>query len=359
MGFTEYFVLWVGALLTLMIFSFLYKDNPYYKFAEHLFVGVSAAYWMTVGFWTTLVPNMFGYLHPPVLGLFATSPAEGAVVVNAMYDLPWYERWLRLAPLIFGIMLLTRLLPKGAWLSRWAMAFIIGFAAGTNLPRYLQSDFIAQIKATLIPIVVYEEPSPAFSDRDFKDQGQFVLDLKNGGDPLTVYFRENFSDQSRTLLTDYDGSEAPSGDLAEALVGDLNDILEKEPIYSEQRFAHVELSDQNREMIKEKPVGVDQVRLNRRLMADAYEYQFLSPSGKRFNLGRTFSHLVIIIGVLSALVYFFFSKEHKGWFGGTARVGIWTLMIAFGAAFGYTVMARISLLIGRMGFLGEWLNSIF
>ena len=35
------------------------------------------------------------------------------------------------------------------------------------------------------------------------------------------------------------------------------------------------------------------------------------------------------------------------------------LMVAFGAAFGYTVMARISLLIGRMGFLGRWIDSIF
>jgi hypothetical protein len=32
-------------------------------------------------------------------------------------------------------------------------------------------------------------------------------------------------------------------------------------------------------------------------------------------------------------------------------------MVAFGAAFGYTVMARISLLIGRMQFLlGDWLH---
>jgi len=31
-----------GALLTIFTFSFLYKDNPLYKFAEHLVVGVSA-----------------------------------------------------------------------------------------------------------------------------------------------------------------------------------------------------------------------------------------------------------------------------------------------------------------------------
>ncbi len=63
------------------------------------------------------------------------------------------------------------------------------------------------------------------------------------------------------------------------------------------------------------------------------------------------------MGVVSALVYFYFSKEHKGVLGSTARLGIWFLMVSFGAAFGYTVMARISLLIGRMEFLIDgWLR---
>ena len=86
MTFSEYFVLWVGGLLTLMIFSFLYKDNPLYKFAEHLFVGVSAGYWMVVAFWTTLIPNLFGYLYPPLLGAFAASPEE-AKMANLRYKM--------------------------------------------------------------------------------------------------------------------------------------------------------------------------------------------------------------------------------------------------------------------------------
>jgi len=233
----ETITLWVGGLLTLMIFSFLYKDNPYYKFAEHLFVGVRAAYWMVVAFWTTFIPNLIAYLYPPSMGWFAANPNEAKVVIDNLHALEWWQRWGRLVPLILGLMMLTRLLPRASWISRWPMAFIIGFSAGTNLTRYLQSDFIAQIRATLIPLVV---------------------------------------------------------------------------------------------------VGAD-----------------------GFSLGATITNLVIVGGVLTALVYFFFSKEHKGWFGGTARVGIWVLMVAFGAAFGYTVMARISLLIGRMNFMGRWIESVF
>jgi hypothetical protein len=71
------------------------------------------------------------------------------------------------------------------------------------------------------------------------------------------------------------------------------------------------------------------------------------------------SPLIIFVGVISTLVYFFFSVEHKGFIGVTAKLGIWFLMISFGASFGYTVMARISLLIGRVEFLFKaWIPLI-
>jgi hypothetical protein len=218
-------VLWVGALLTLMIFSFLYRDNPFYKFAEHLFVGVSAAYWMVASFWSTLIPNLVGRLYPKGLHALLPSVAEGEPNL-------WY-----LIPLLLGILLLARLNEKVAWISRWTMAFVIGFAAGTNLTRYLQSDFVAQIKSTILPIV-----------------------------------------------------------------------------------------------------GV----------ADG-----------RLDVGLTIANVVVVGGTLSGLVYFFFSKEHTGVTGRVARAGIWVLMVTFGAAFGYTVMGRISLLVGRLNFLGAWLETIF
>jgi hypothetical protein len=57
--------------------------------------------------------------------------------------------------------------------------------------------------------------------------------------------------------------------------------------------------------------------------------------------------LLVLIGVVSVLFYFFFSIEHTGVVHRVARIGIYFLMVSFGAAFGYTVMARMSLLIGR------------
>jgi hypothetical protein len=77
------------------------------------------------------------------------------------------------------------------------------------------------------------------------------------------------------------------------------------------------------------------------------------------NIGEYILGMIVVVGVISTLIYFYFSKEHKGFLGGVASVGIWFIMISFGAHFGYTVMARISLLIGRIQFLiDDWAGSI-
>jgi len=80
---------------------------------------------------------------------------------------------------------------------------------------------------------------------------------------------------------------------------------------------------------------------------------------KGFAFWPTFNACLLTVATLSAMVYFFFSVEHKGFVGKTAKVGIWFLMITFGASFGYTVMGRIALLAARLEFLfGDWLHFI-
>jgi len=214
--------LWVAALFTLFILSFLYKDNPFYKIAESVVVGVSAAYWMVVGFWTTIIPNLMGKLFPDFITGWAMPglSAEGD--------------WMYIVPLILGVMLIWRLSPKGSWISRWPLAFIIGTTAGIRLLGFLHADFLSQIRNTIMTIYVVEAGSFVFWD--------------------------------------------------------------------------------------------------------------------------SIMSLIVVIGVLASLVYFFFSIEHKGFVGKTAKLGIWFLMVTFGAAFGYTVMGRIALLAIRLEFLlDDWL----
>jgi len=69
------------------------------------------------------------------------------------------------------------------------------------------------------------------------------------------------------------------------------------------------------------------------------------------SLLEAFSAVVVIVGLLSTLSYFYFSREHSGWMGRSAKIGTYFLMIFFGTTFGYTVMSRMSTFIGRIEFL--------
>jgi hypothetical protein len=198
---------WIAALLTLAIYSFLYKDNPFYKVAENIFVGVSAGYWAVILWFNYAWPNLF----EPVI-----------IRGNFVY----------LIPIVVGFMMFAPLIPKISWLIRIPLTFTMGVAMALVILQRIQGEIFPQLQATFLPLS-----------------------------------------------------------------------------------------------------GVSFLQL--------------------------ISNLLIIFGVISTLIYFYFSKAHKGVLGILAKVGIWFMMIAFGASFGYTVMARISLLIGRVYFLlHNWLQLI-
>ena len=199
-------IIWngVAAFLVLCIYTFLYKDTPLYKFAEHLVVGVSAGYFAVILYYNGFVPKLI------------TPLKQGQYVY--------------IIPAILGIMMWTRFSKKWSWLSRFSLAFYIGSGTGFAIPLYMQNYVLRQFSSSMLPM--------------------------------------------------------------------------------------------------------------------------------GFSSWTLFCNILIIVGVLSALIYFFFSKEHKGFFGGTAKVGIWTLMIGFGAGFGLTVMGRVSLLAERVVYLREYLVEL-
>ena len=150
------FGVWVSALLTLFVFSFLYRDNPLYKFAEHLFVGVSAGYYMVLNFWTVIVTNLWD----PLVTMVTKHQAPFSASLGD------YRIWL-VVPGIFGIMMFARLLGRVGWLSRWPLAVIIGVYAGLKTTGFAQGDLVAQVQASLQPLLtghwgclLYTSPSP-------------------------------------------------------------------------------------------------------------------------------------------------------------------------------------------------------
>ena len=143
------------------------EDNPFYKVAEHLFVGVSAGYLLSLGFWTQLQPNLFGRLFPAkhydpdtitytiynILSFFSSSifPAGG---IDKGHD----QHLIYLIPLILGIMMLMSLIPRFSWMARWGIAYVVGMAAGLKAYGYLNSNVIGQIKGTAVNIFDFSLP---------------------------------------------------------------------------------------------------------------------------------------------------------------------------------------------------------
>ena len=212
----DLFGTWLAAFFTLGIISFLYKDNPWYKLSEAVFVGVSAGYWFIVSYWD----NLYGKLY---------------VGISVNHD------YMLLVGAVLGVMMLMRLIPNIGWIARWPLAFIVGAIAGLYLMNYFSSNVMAQVQSSIMPFFSNECGESIFSA----------------------------------------------------------------------------------------------------------------------SFGTIVANIVVVVGTFTGLIYFYFSKEHKGAFGGAAKVGIWVIMITFGASFGYTVMSRMSLLIGRMDFIfGDWLKMI-
>jgi len=197
----------VGALITLAIFSFLYRDNVVYKFVERLWVGVTTGYWTMLLYHTSFTDKVLD----PLFRHFST-------------------QWFYLIPTILGILMWFRMSKRYGFVARYALAFYIGISTGVYIPLAIKTAILFQLQGTIRAI----EPS-------------------------------------------------------------LNGIM----------FA------------------------------------------------------MAFLGILCSLSYFFFSKEHKGVLGVSSKIGIYTLMIGFGAGFGLTVMGRVALLVQRVIFLRDYGIELF
>jgi len=136
---------WVAAFLTLCIFSYLYRDNVFYKLAESIIVGVSAGYWIVLNFWEVLVAKVLVKLAPDV-ARYAFLPD---VPENAKPD------YVYVIPVVLGCLVFCRWIPKLAWFGRWPLAFVVGMTAGLKLLLFLNADFVQQVRSTILPLIVY------------------------------------------------------------------------------------------------------------------------------------------------------------------------------------------------------------
>jgi hypothetical protein len=259
---------WIGIFLTLCILSFLYKDNPFYKLGEHLFIGTSLGY-IIVTQWET----------------------------NLKLKLVDNFSWLTLIPIVLVALLFVRVVSKQfAWVGRYPLAFMISLYAGLQINAMAESDLAVQIKRSAGTIEAEK------------------VDLNSAEVP------------------DLAALPGASGAVAAKLIEERT----KQPFTSvDDALSRPSLTESERASLAENRgglVGIDS-------QADVTPGQV--------DWFGVVSNVLLLLGMLASLLYFYFSLAHKGVVGKVSRFGVWTLMIGFGASFGFTVQGRIALAIGR------------
>jgi hypothetical protein len=259
---------WVGIFLTMCILSFLYGDNPFYKLAEHLFIGVSIGYIVVVQFRNNLYVKV-----ERGLGVWDIVP----IVLVAMMFVKFASK---------------RLL----WLGRFPLAFVIALYAGQSITGLVGSDLGDQIKTASRSLIVYK------------------VDL-------------NSADADKL-------SQVPG--VSPAIAAKLAAEAKRQPFTSlDDALSRPSLTPSEREDLADERgvlVGTE--------ARAAIE-------GNQVDWFGVVSQVLLLIALLTGLLYFYFSIAHRGAIGRVSRIGVWILMIGFGASFGYTVQGRIALAIAR------------
>lgn len=102
------------------------------------------------------------------------------------------------------------------------------------------------------------------------DTRALILKLRQGNDPVSSYLLESCSPATLNLLGAYRPDTAPSPELIEAVVADLNRVVRDDLIYDNEIFRNVALSARTQELLGKELTAADIPQLNRRLLEDAY-----------------------------------------------------------------------------------------
>ena len=106
-----------------------------------------------------------------------------------------------------------------------------------------------------------------FSPQDFPNVEELIEDLRSRSNPLAQYLWDRFSAEAQAMLTSRGGTAEQH---QETLVRELNYVLEHGLIYEASRFNDVILSSGTVKLLSEALQGGDVVRLNRRLLEEAF-----------------------------------------------------------------------------------------
>lgn len=115
---------WIGLFFTWSVYSYLlYKENIFFRFAEHTFIGVAAGINFVMAM-QTLQGNTIG------------------PIMNGSY---FY-----IIGLLLGIIVLFRYIRPVKFLSNWSMAFYVGVTLGLSVSRLPATRIIVPLESFLL-----------------------------------------------------------------------------------------------------------------------------------------------------------------------------------------------------------------
>jgi hypothetical protein len=117
----------VSFIFTLSVLSYLVGDNPLFRLAIYIFIGVSAGYAAAVAWHQVLWSKLF---MPLIYG-------------------DTFERALALVPLLLGMLMLMKLSPRTARLGNPAMAFMVGAGASVAVGGAVLGTLFPQTQASI------------------------------------------------------------------------------------------------------------------------------------------------------------------------------------------------------------------
>src|SRR5258706_1282015 len=117
----------IGFILTLLVFSYLIGDNPLFRSAIYMFIGVAAGYGAVVVWHDVLMQKLFQPL---------VSADQNQLVFLVI-------------PLLLSVSLLAKLSPRISWLGSFAMALLVGVGAATALSGAVIGTMIPQSRAAM------------------------------------------------------------------------------------------------------------------------------------------------------------------------------------------------------------------
>jgi len=124
---TEFIWTIASLLLTLFIFSYILGDNPLFRLASYIFIGVTAGLVTVVTIYQVIIPKL---IIPMVYGSFN-------------------DQTLSIIPLILSLLLLGKLMPRLSRLGNLPMGVMVGVGAAVLVGGAVTGTIISQSQSVI------------------------------------------------------------------------------------------------------------------------------------------------------------------------------------------------------------------